>query len=192
MPTCYFQFNFQTANFFKQTEFSKSQIVKQPDFQQPKFSNEKTCNASHHQNMSSCLAARCARVVESTSAHLGVVTPRGRAGCRVPDAPAALCAKRGSTSAHKYSQRRHRKTRQSRTRWCYNLYRALLGEVLYCARRSTEDGLSGPVGPTNLRRNYPSIRGGTTRFKSPQQAPFVLRDPSSAHRLNLMATRPAN
>ena len=130
MPTCYFQFNFQTANFFKQTEFSKSQIVKQPDFQQPKFSNEKTCNASHHQNMSSCLAARCARVVESTSAHLGVVTPRGRAGCRVPDAPAALCAKKGSTSAHKSSQRRHRKTRQSRTQWCYCLYRALLGEVL--------------------------------------------------------------
>ena len=99
----------------------------------------------------------------------GLVRPRGRAGCRVPDAPAALCAKRGSTSAHKSSQRRHRKTRQSRTQWCYSLCRALLGEVLYCARPPTEDGLSGPVGPTNLRRNCPSIRGGTTRFTSPLQ-----------------------
>ena len=77
---------------------------------------------------------------------LSVVTPRGRAGCRVPDAPAALCAKKGSTSAHKHSQRRHRKTRQSRTRWCYSLCRALLGEMLYCARPPTEDGLSDPVG----------------------------------------------
>ena len=142
---------------------SDSQIFKQPNHKQ------KPIRASCRQNIITRLATRCARVVEKPSA-LGLVRPRrGRAGCRVPDAPAALCAKKGSTSAHKYSQRRHRKTRQSRTQWCYCLCRALLGEVLYCARPPTEDGLSHPVGRTRLRENYPSIRGGTTRFTSPLQ-----------------------
>ncbi len=125
------------------------------------------------------------------------MTPRGRAGRRAPDAPAASRARKGSTSAHEYSQRRHRKTRPSRTRWSYCLCRALLGEVLYCARPLAEDGLSHPVGRTRLRENYPSIRGGTTRFTSPQQASFVLRNlfiGSQAHHemgppCQVMATR---
>jgi len=31
-------------------------------------------------------------------------------------------------------------------------------------------------GRRTSERNYPSVRGGTTRFKSPQQAPFVVRN----------------
>jgi len=155
----------QATSFGPQHEFP-IQFSNSQNLQQPKFTNKKVASpiaTSKYQNISSHLAARCARVIEN------LPPPRGRAGCRVPDAPAALCAKKGSTSAHKYSQRRHRKTRQSRTQWCYCLCRALLGEVLYCARPPTEDGLSHPVGRTRLRENYPSFRGGTTRFTSPLQ-----------------------
>jgi len=67
---------------------SDSQIFKQPNHKQ------KPIRASCRQNIITRLATRCARVVEKPSA-LGLVRPRrGRAGCRVPDAPAALCAKR--------------------------------------------------------------------------------------------------
>jgi hypothetical protein len=89
----------------------------------------------------------------------GLVRPQGRAGCRVPDAPAALCAKKGRTSAHKYSQRRHRKTRPSRTRWWCCLCRALLGEVLYCARPPTEDGLSAPGWADEPPQELPQLQG---------------------------------
>ncbi len=63
---------------------------------------------------------------------------------RAPDAPAASRAKKGRTSAHEYSQRRHRKARQSRTQWCYSLCRALLGEVLIAPVIPRIEVLSAP------------------------------------------------
>ena len=114
--------------------------------------------------------------------------PRGRAGCRAPDAPAASCAKKGSTSAHEYSQRWHRKARQSRTRW-FTMY-----AVLSSGRCSIAPVIPRiKVCPTRLGRLAsagldPSIRGGTTRFYRPQQMSFVLRNPSSAHRHIIDAT----
>ena len=93
------------------------------------------------------LAARCARVLERTFR-----PKRGRAGRRVPDAPAASCAKRGSTSAHESSQRRHRKTRQSRTRW-FTMYAVLSsGRCSIAPVIPRIKVLSGPVGWTSLRR----------------------------------------
>jgi hypothetical protein len=171
-----FRFTFQTAT------FQPAKIYKQ----------KKPLHATQYQNMASRLAARSARVVEETNLPplglvrpLGVLTPRrGRAGCRVPDAPAALCAKKGSTSAHKYSQRRHRKTRQSRTR-CVTTYTVLssgrcsiapvvLQKMVCRARlgRRTSAGLD------------PSIRGGTTRLRCPLQYRSSCATLSSAHRPN--------
>ena len=124
---------------------------------------------------------------------LGLVRPRrGRAGCRVPDAPAALCAKKGSTSAHKSSQRRHRKTRQSRTQWCYCLYRALLGEVLIAPVVPRIKVLSAPGWADEPPQDLTPASGAgphgfAVRFDIVRPA-----RPSSAHRLNLMAARPAN
>jgi len=95
--------------------------------------------------------------------------PRGRAGCRAPDAPAASCAKKGSTSAHEYSQRRHRKSRHSRTQW-FTMY-----AVLSSGRCSIAPVIRGlRFCPTRLGRLAsagldPSIRGGTTRFYRPLQ-----------------------
>ena len=53
---------------------------------------------------------------------------RGRGECRVPNAPAALCAHIGSEYAHRYSQRRHRKHPAFPTQWFYGLLRALPGD----------------------------------------------------------------
>jgi len=110
----------------------------------------------------------------------------------VPDAPAALCAKRGSTSAHKCSQRRHRKTRQSRTQWCYCLYRALLGEVLIAPVVPRIKVLSAPgwadEPPQDLTpASGVGPHGFAVRFDIVRPA-----RPSKAHRLNLMAACPAN
>jgi hypothetical protein len=53
---------------------------------------------------------------------------RGRGECRVPNAPAALCAHIGSEYAHRYSQRRHRKHPAFPTQWFYGFLRALPGD----------------------------------------------------------------
>ena len=53
--------------------------------------------------------------------------------------------------------------------------------------------LVGPGwGRRTSARNYPSVRGGTTRFKSPQRASFVVRNLSSAHSHTSWCIRPAN
>ena len=126
-------------------------LFKQPN-QTAKILNQKAASPIYHQNIASRLAARCARVVERTFRPDRPDEAQGRAGCRVPDAPAALCAKKGSTSAHKSSQRRHRKTRQSRTRW-FTDYTVLSSGR--CSLRPSSRGLRfclRPVGPTSLRR----------------------------------------
>jgi len=63
-------------------------------------------------------AAQCARVVHEFLAPKN----RGRAGCRVHDAPAASCAVSGGKNAHEYSQRRHRKTPGIPARNGFNAY----------------------------------------------------------------------
>ena len=100
--------------------------------------------------------------------------------------------KKGSTSAHESSQRRHRKTRQSRTQWCYCLYRALLGEVLIAPVVPRIKVLSAPGWADEPPQDLTPASGAgphgfSVRFDIVRPA-----RPSSAHRLNLMAARPAN
>jgi len=168
--------------------FSNSQIFNKPTFSNSQnFSNKRSRFASRNLKAS----ARASRREAPESLKI-VSPPRGRAGCRVPDAPAASCAKKGSTSAHKYSQRRHRKTRHSRTRWCYEVYRALLGEVLIAPVVPRIKVLSAPgwadeppqdltpasgAGPHGLFVHFSIVRPARS---------------SSTHRLNLRAACPAN
>ena len=152
--------------------FSNSQ-----NFGYKKFSNTKAASARHSVRTSVRASRRDApESLKETSALMGVVTPRGprkaprgRAGCRAPDAPAASRAKKAArprTSIHSGGTGKPGNPARN-------------GVTLYAVLSSGRCSIA-PVflrkmacrtrlGPTNLRRNYPSVRGGTTRLRSPLQ-----------------------
>jgi hypothetical protein len=140
---------------------SDSQIFKQPNHKQ------KPIRASCRQNIITRLATRCARVVEKPSA-LGLVRPRrGRAGCRVPDAPAALCAKRVARPRTSILSGGTGKPGNP-ARNGFTDYTVLSSGR--CSLRPSSRGLRfcpARLGGLASAGLDPSIRGGTTRLFSP-------------------------
>jgi hypothetical protein len=158
-----FRFNFQTAKNFRTTN---------------------PLRASLRATIGSRLAAPCARVVESRfHPKEGVVTPCGRGNAlRAWGMPGAQSTRSLVRTRVKGSQRTsiHSEgtgtARHSRTRWCYGLCRALLGEVLCCPRHPADERFRQARSGGRASAEFTaSVRGRTTRFNRPPHTPLVLR-----------------
>ena len=175
--------------------FSNSQ-----NFGYKKFSNTKAASARHSVRTSVRASRRDApESLKETSALMGVVTPRGprkaprgRAGCRAPDAPAASRAKKAARPRTSILSGGTGKPGNP----------ARNGVTLYAVLSSGRCSIA-PVFPQKMvcqarlgRRTSegidPSVRGGTTRFKSPQRASFVVRNRRKLTAAPRGANRPAN
>jgi hypothetical protein len=119
-----FRFNFQTAKFFRQI----------------KSSNSECASHSHPPNIRSRLAAQCVRAVERISA----LRAWGMPGAQCTRSLVRALRVVRLVSAQVFTARCTENARHSRTRWCYGLCRALLGEVLCCPRHPADEGFVRP------------------------------------------------
>ena len=143
-------------------------------------------------HVGSRLAARRARVVEETSAHRG--PDKAQRACGMPGARCtrSLARKKGSHVRARVFTAEAPENPAIPHAMCYNLYRALLGEVLIAPVALRIKVLSAPGWadwpPQDLTpASGAGPHGFVVRFSIVRPA-----RPLPAHRLTLMAARPAN